>query len=282
MKAPESPGELKHAIVEQYDSMTGHQRKIAQYAVDHPNDIAINTLAEIARRIDVQPSSLVRFAQRLGLSGFSEVQQIFRSQLIRNFAEFRERVSFLEGNSGLEPAGNHGLLAKVAREAVIGLQNLVEDLSDEGLERAAEIFASCRQVYILGVGRAFPVAYFTAFSFTRISKPTVLLDGVGGTLVQRQMANLISSEDALLAISFRPYTPMVVDIATSMKEAGVPVVVITDSPLSPLAKQAVVSLEARDEDEYTMRSFVAPMCLAQALVTALGQRLNTDWTVLGE
>ena len=54
-------------------------------------------VAAIAAEVGVQPSSLVRFAQAFGFDGFSDMQQIYRTQLIRSFTNYQERVSFLIG-----------------------------------------------------------------------------------------------------------------------------------------------------------------------------------------
>jgi DNA-binding MurR/RpiR family transcriptional regulator len=54
----------------------------------------------------------------------------------------------------------------------------------------------------------------------------------------------------------------------------VPVVVITDSPVSPLARSATVSFDLGDPSDRPFRSLVEPMCLAQALVVSVGHELT--------
>ncbi|WP_159013130.1 MurR/RpiR family transcriptional regulator, partial [Acidisoma sp. S159] len=73
--------------------------------------------------------------------------------------------------------------------------------------------------------------------------------------------------------SFRFYANEVVNVVEETAGRGVPVVAISDSTLSPLAKNARV-LFAVPEHEYTFsRSLAAPMCLAQSLIVALASRL---------
>jgi len=275
MKPPKTYDALTRAIVVRFDSLSPQLRSIAHYATDHPNEIAITTLAEIARRIDVQPSSLVRFAQTLGFAGFSEMQRLYRSQLMLSFAHYRDRATTgLPHREGAADAPEESLLHRFVADSIGALQRLVDEVPAERLERAAKLLADSRQVYTLGQGRGFPVAFFVGFNLTRLQKPVVILDGVGGTLPLRQMADLITPRDALLVSSFWPYTPLVVDLAAEKAQAGIPVVAITDGPLSPLAAKATVSLEARYESEQNLRSFVPAMCLAQALTMAVGERLE--------
>jgi len=67
-----------------------------------------------------------------------------------------------------------------------------------------------------------------------------------------------------------------VNVVEEAARRGVPIVAITDSTLSPLAKNAEV-LFAVPEHEYSFsRSLAGPMCLAQALCVALAARLQKD------
>jgi DNA-binding MurR/RpiR family transcriptional regulator len=90
------------------------------------------------------------------------------------------------------------------------------------------------------------------------------------------MARAIRPADLLFAVSFRFYANEVVNVVEETAARGVPIVAISDSTLSPLAKNAGV-LFAVPEHEYTFsRSLAAPMCLAQALMVALASRLQQD------
>ena len=77
----------------------------------------------------------------------------------------------------------------------------------------------------------------------------------------------------MIVVSFRPYTELVIDLAGEFHRKGIPVIAITDSQLSPLAKHASVLLEVREEGEGIFLSLVAPMCLAQTLMVSLGQKI---------
>jgi DNA-binding MurR/RpiR family transcriptional regulator len=65
----------------------------------------------------------------------------------------------------------------------------------------------------------------------------------------------------------------VVTLAEEMGQRGVAVVAITDGPLSPLAASGAVAFEVADDETHAFRSLVAPLCLAQSLVVALGHHI---------
>ena len=107
-----------------------------------------------------------------------------------------------------------------------------------------------------------------------LGKRCVLLDPSGG--LATYMARAIRRTDLLFAISFRFYANEVVNIVDEAASRKAPIIAITDSTLSPIAKAASV-LFAVPEHEYTFsRSLDAPMCLAQALTVALAARLQKN------
>ena len=112
------------------------------------------------------------------------------------------------------------------------------------------------------------------YILTMLGKRCVLLDPSGG--LATHMARAIRKTDLLFAISFRFYATEVVNITDEVTSSKAPVIAISDSTLSPLAKAAAV-LFAVPEHEYTFsRSLAAPMRLAQALTVALAARLQTN------
>jgi DNA-binding MurR/RpiR family transcriptional regulator len=165
------------------------------------------------------------------------------------------------------------LLENFVREGIGALESLLESVDEGALEQAVSVLDDADQIFVLGQGRAFPIAFYLGFALTRLERRSVLLDGIGGMQVQRQQAELASTGDALIAVSFRPYTPLVVEIAAEKKEKGVPVIAITDSQLSPLAEHATVLLEVQEDGERIFLSLIAPMCLAQTLMVSLGQKM---------
>ena len=78
----------------------------------------------------------------------------------------------------------------------------------------------------------------------------------------------------LVAVSFRNYSPEVIEVAAACHGRGVPVIAITDSALSPLqALRRESRFELGDDSRRPFRSLVGPLCLAQALVVSAGHQL---------
>ncbi len=274
--APRTFSEFEDTLAERYTSLSRQLQQIGRFALEHPEDLALETVATVARRARVQPSSMVRFAQALGYEGFSDMQQIFRALLVTRSGNYRERIETLrrqgEGGAG-DPAT---VLADTVEENIQALRLLGEHTPPADLGRAVELLAQARDVYVVAERRAFPVAFYLTYAIGRLARRARLLDGVGGML--REQARTITPQDVLVAVSFPPYSPTVVEVLTEQRGRDVPTVAVTDSPVSPIALQATVSFGVKQQEERAIRSLVAPMCLAKALVVALGHRLvaNND------
>ena len=160
---------------------------------------------------------------------------------------------------------------------VASLQALLTDITANDLVRAAELLERAEAVYLVGQLRSAPVVELLRYVLTMLGKRCILLDPSGG--LATHMARTMGGNDVLVAVSFRFYATEVVNVVESTAAAGIPIIAITDSTLSPLAKSAEV-LFAVPEHGYTFsRSLAAPMCLAQALTVALAARLQNNATI---
>ncbi len=265
--------ELRGAITRAYPELSRQLQHIARFVTEHPNDMALETVATIAGRAAVPPSSLVRFAQALGFDGFSDMQQVFRSRLVERSLTYRERIARLtrDGGDGAAPTPA-AVLARFVDDAVTDLRHMADGIRAEVLDRAVALLADARAIHLLGRRRAFPVAFYLRYAIGQLELPAHLLDGAAGLL--EQQARLVTPADALVVVSFRNYSEETIEVAADCHGRGVPVLAITDGPLSPLAHHATVCLEVDDDQSRPFRSLVPPMCLAQALVVSLGHRLE--------
>lgn len=275
LAAPDTYEGLIQLIHSRYDRMSKAYQKIAIYLTQNPNDVGVLSVGAIADHCEIHASNLVRFAQALGFTGFKELQQLFRARLTTAAPGFDARIRALEGElGGREDQSDLGFLRDLVVRDISSLQDLLTETSADQISRAVTLMEEADTIYLLGQLRSVPVVELLRYVLTMLGKRTVLLDPGGG--LATHMAKVMRPTDLLFAVSFRFYATEVVNIVDEVASAGVPIVAISDSTLSPLAKSAEV-LFAVPEHEYTFsRSLAAPMCLAQALAVALAARLQND------
>jgi len=273
--APRDYEELIRVVHERYESMSKGYRSIALYLTQNPNDVAVRSVNAMAERCGVHASSFVRFAQALGYSGFKDLQALFQRRLSTAAPGFEARVKALEGELGSrEDRSEYGYLRGLVVRDVASLEALLTDIAPDHLARTAELLQKAETIYLIGQLRSAPVVDLLRYLLTMLGKRCVLLDPSGG--LATHMARTMGASDVLVAVSFRFYATEVVNVVEDVAAAGMPIIAITDSTLSPLAKSADVVF-AVPEHEYTFsRSLAAPMCLAQALTVALAARLQNN------
>ncbi|RZJ44363.1 MAG: MurR/RpiR family transcriptional regulator, partial [Brevundimonas sp.] len=81
-KVPASADALRAAILERYEQLSKRLQQIARYVLDEPNAVGLETLAVLADRSGVQPSAIVRFAKSFGFEGATQMQRLFRDELL--------------------------------------------------------------------------------------------------------------------------------------------------------------------------------------------------------
>ena len=125
MKAPATYPELREAIAGNYDRLSKVLRRVATYALEHPNDMALETIAVIAGRAGVQPSSLIRFAQTFGYDGFSNMQWVFRARLREQNSTYAERIRALRSRHRRAGRSNlKAIVVEVSNAEIVGLEQL--------------------------------------------------------------------------------------------------------------------------------------------------------------
>lgn len=263
--------ELRAAIGERYVALPRQLQRVAEVALYRPHELALNTVAALAETAGVQPSTLVRFANAMGFGGFSAMQELFRSHLIECSLPYRERIARMlaeDAHDGTQPAR---ILQRFVVESLRGLEHLPAAVPPVLLNAAVRLLTAAQRIDVLAYRRSFPVACYLAYALNQLELSAQLLNGVGG--MNPVYAEQLTRKDALVVVSFRNYTAESVEIADACHARGVPVLAITDGPLSPLKRSARVCLEIGDDGQPPFRSLVEPMCLAQALVVSVGHRI---------
>ena len=269
METPRDFDELKKRLVEIEPTLPKRLRQTAAFALQHPDEVALGTASGVAERAQVQASTLVRFAQSLGFAGFSELQGVFRTHMRTRWPDYSERLKAL--HEGARDSGDPlGLLHGFADSAAASLDNLRNMVRREDLDQAIRLLARAGTIYVLGQRRSFCVSHYLAYALAQLGVRATLIDNVGG-LGPDQMAHA-SEADALIAVSFSPYSPVTISLAQNAKKRKTPLVVVTDSALSPIAGIADARFEIVESDFGAFRSLAATFCLAMTLAVGVAEK----------
>ena len=260
---PASVEEFRARLADILDDLPRRLRQCADYIAANTDRIAVSTVAELAAGADVPPSAVMRFCQILGFSGFSEMQRLFREAYSPGWPDYSTRLKNLkEGGAGSPTA----LLAEFIEAGRQSLEALAKSADEVALQQAVAVLAGADTVHIVGLRRAFPVASYLAYVFEKMYVPAMLHDGVGK--LDHRFA--LRPNDAVLAITFAPYSEETLTLAQDAKTRGLPVVALTDRMTSPLVRFSDAILTVPEVDFGAFRSLSATIAMAIALAVAVG------------
>ena len=261
---PQSYEELRAVLSSGTVRLPKKLRQVAIFVWQQPIVVALGTVTSVASQAGVPPSTLVRFAQTFGYSGFSDLQAVFKAHLAEGSAGARNPSD--EDIAGGE-AGR--LVDGFVRSSMASLTRIRDRLELSNFERVADTLATAELIYIVGSKRAFCLTSYVSLALSNLGVRNFALDNVGSTAFE--MLRCATSSDAVLAVSFTPYNSITPELAASAAQRGVPIVSLTDSAFSPLAAVSKTYLEVVEEDFSGFKSISATFAVAMALVLRIAQ-----------
>ena len=238
--------------------LTKQQVKIMDYIDANMETVSYASAQTLASEIGVDPSTVVRFAQAIGYSGFPELQQAVRAAFLRRRAV---RIEPFSGD-GEEPSVFHALVTREIQNLAI----LREHLDVALLHDVAHAIARARRTMVLGFGTAGSIGLVLEF-FGRFMGYDIAFEDRGGLYAGADLARL-TSDDLLIAVSFWWANRPIVEAAAWAVAQHIPVVAFTDQQHSQLAKLAtfVITPLARSDSGYPL----IPQCIIPALAITWG------------
>lgn len=261
--------QLIKRISSEYDALSKQLKVIARHIEKHRDHIGLDGIQQVAQQCNVQPSAVVRFAKHFGLSGFSELQAIFREGLSRQIAPSRNYKVRIRDiiESGSTRLSSIEIANEFLSGSIAGMQELQNNLDPASLKKAVELLVASDCIWIAASRRSFPVAAYLDYALQHTEKRIGLVTGLAN--MQLGQMRSVRKGDILLAISFTPYAQETIDLAQLAVERGAQLIAITDSRMSPLARLAEITLVVHDGTTFGFQSLSSTMGLAQSLFIAL-------------
>ena len=269
--------QLLQRISREYESLSRQLKVIARHVEQHSDHLGLEGIQEVAAQCSVQPSAVVRFAKHFGYSGYTELQRIFRDGLSKQIApnrNYKTRIrEVIESGEGSLSA------AEIAHEflggSITGMQELQNSLDDASFKKAVDLLAQTEVIWIAGSRRSFPVAVYLDYAFQHTDKRILLVNALGS--MHEGQVRSVRPGDVMVAISFAPYADETIKVAQQAVQRGAQLIALTDSRMSPLAREAQVCLIVQDNSTFGFRSLTGTMGLAQSLFIALAYRLELPY-----
>lgn len=261
------PQTLSTYIQARFDEFSRSQKDVAQYIVDHLDEVAFQTAEELARRANTSSSTVVRFSQALGFEGYPELQGAAREEYRRRVADGPEAAPlFSLDQSPFETAlaADHSNVEETARKA-----------SRSQIEAAVEAIARSERILLVGTDQ---MAFFASY----LRHLLMLLDlraEVAASPSQEALGRLSRIDERTLVLGLsagRPH-PLVTRAMKLARHRKAATIAITDATLSEVAKLAQIRLYYSSNSPAYARSHTALLSLIQALAYGVYARDETQY-----
>lgn len=208
---------LEHRIESFFPTLSKTEKRIAQYSLLNKDKIAYQTLQELSQNLKVGEASIIRFCQKLGCRGFSELKLIISKEEVQDEKNFENYVSQIQES------------LHQSIDNTFSLQNM------EKLNQAIEWITQKERIFLYGVGSSGLTAQEAQAKFLRYGKMCYLLKD---SHFQLMSSAILKENDLVIAFSLTGYTKEVIEVLEVAKKSAASILLVTNQPFSPAAKLA--------------------------------------------
>lgn len=266
-------GDIRERIRAHFDQLSPAHKRIAEFMLSQLHRAAFMTAATLGAHVDVSESTVVRFAFALGYNGYPELQRALQDN-VRAQLTAAQRLQLAEA----EQAEPSSVLERVLRSDIANIRKTLDDLSVEAFDAALDAIMRARRIFVVGMRSAAAVGFYLGFYLGFLRPHVYTLQGLDASI--ERLIDL-NDRDVVVTVSFPRYTRLTFDIAKFAKSHGATTIAITDNLLAPVAREADITLLTHTPVISFADSLVAPLSVANALITAfaLKQRETTQKTL---
>lgn len=252
------------ARVQQASDLTEVQQRIAACLLSHPDEAALWGIGDLAKEARTCVASVVRFAKKLGYSGYLEM----RKGLVRN-----ARNQCRRGDQLLDaPAQAAQTLVEVVRRDIANLEWVARHIDESRLRRAVDMVKQSR--HRLAIGDGVSALMTRQLSYLLVTTGLAVMEGSPADFATQ--VGLLGPQDLLIAVSLPPYTRETLDAVSYARKRGIPTLVFTDGLQSPAVKHADLVLPIPGENLLFSHSLATFGSIAHALATTIAREHAED------
>lgn len=226
-------GEFQDKLLAALPDIPAQAQRGGRYVLDHPDDVVIYSMREIAERAGVSPATLVRLVNLLGFAKWSEIRLIHSEHLRSAPAAYIDRAREVVGSAGRD------LVQEIFLSHKENLSHTEAVNSADAIRDAAGTLAGAERIFV----SAFMSCRAPGHTFVYLCR--MLRDGVILLGTEPMSADLLAltEKDVVLSINFQPYSREILQVAEGVRRSGAGLVCLSDSrasPLTPLADHVLL------------------------------------------
>jgi DNA-binding MurR/RpiR family transcriptional regulator len=240
------------------------RKRLIREILDHPEDTYFLSSRALAKRYDLDPTTIVRTVQALGYKRYGEFAADLRSHFVTRITPYALLKSAVREKRSVADHIEHTL--------EMDIHNLNALRSKLDIKRVLEIAKRvdrARRIMVVGIDFAAALSNLLAYGLVSIGYDAEAPVGSAGNLHQKIL--LLGPKDFLIAISFGRCLQDTVDSVIRAHDSGVATFGLTDSEKSPIARFCDSSWITSIASPSFHGSYVAVVSAINTLLVACAQ-----------
>ncbi len=251
---------IKEQIRENYNKLSKNLQLVADFFIENFDKIPFLSVQEIAKKSGASVASVVRFAQKIGFTGFAEIRNAVAKNLQKHL-KTEDRFPLIKESE----KDGEDILTSVANQDIQNINETFKVISRGDFKKTVDLIFGSKLVYTAGLGISFLLSRILSYQLNQVGVRSHAMQHDTSPFLEQAL--LMDENDLLVALSYPPYSIETLDLVKAVKEKGIKVVVITDKPAAPATFHADVSLVVKSENMLFTNSFAAISVLINAIAT---------------
>jgi len=221
-------------IKEVYQDLTPTEQKIAKYVIEHGDEVSVLSAAELGELVKTSPPSIIRFAKKLGYTGFQEMKLGLAKDAALQYKQEDKIYEAVSVNDSIKE-----IIYKIGKENMNAIESTMSVLDEEEMTRAIHAIIKANHINIYGVGASGLVGVDLQYKLMRINKrSSMYMDS------HTQLASSIhmGRGDVAVAISHSGRTMETYKAIETAKKRGATIISITKYGKNPISDLADINL----------------------------------------
>ncbi|WP_055666493.1 MurR/RpiR family transcriptional regulator [Desnuesiella massiliensis] len=220
--------DIKLKIESNLENLSNTEVKIARFILDNTSTIKNMTSSELAEKIGVGQSTIIKFIKKFGFNGFLD----FKIKLSESLAKEKSNTRKMHDDISLEDPLKD-VYFKLVEESIRSIQGTYQNIDFSELEATIELLNNSSRIVLIGIGNSGLVAKDFNNKLLKIGKTPLFSEDLHVSL---SIVPSLTEQDCCIVFSYSGKTKEIVEISEKIKEKKCPVIAITSNMSSPLAK----------------------------------------------
>jgi DNA-binding MurR/RpiR family transcriptional regulator len=259
--------EIKDKIRTKYIELPKNQKKMADYFIDNFDSIPFLSVHQVSKATGASVASVVRFAQRTGFSGYSELRDAIGESLQNQLSG--KKIFPLFDKQKVE----EDMLTAVANQDINNINETLSLIERENFKKAVKEIVKANRVFTAGLGISYLLAEILSYQLTQVGIDASVFKH--DYTVFHEQIMFLNKNDLIIAFSYPPYSKETIEACEYAASKGISTISVTNKEASPVTFFSDINLVVKSENMLFTNSFAAISVIINAIATECAMKNKT-------